>query len=328
MSNTIASFGSTLVAFGPDRESLNVPAVDAWSRALADAGLDPNRIVDDVGRDDLGGGPSDSFAPARDRDDDIGPVSSPLDAIGSDTPLGTQGSGAVVPIADRGEAAQVQDREVVAGPGPARNWFGLSLNVAPRQSEGMVPGAANLDWSVDRDTGTLNFYRRHADAGRTPVRSLQVQGERVLMPDGQVVGRLRADGGFELDRSYLDDLRMCALPGIVPAQSGFSPVPPLPTLPGYQAPTVPRLEAGGLSPTPALPHIEQGPAADGPRGPQVMSNQSPPWTPSDVRSRVPPGWGDGAPTKKGEGWRWTDPEDQDNSVRIDRGDPNNSQPIR
>ena len=54
-----------------------------------------------------------------------------------------------------------------------------------------------------------------------------------------------------------------------------------------------------------------------------------PWTvPPGVRSKIPPEWGEGSPNKKGVGKRWTDPEDQGNGVRIDRGDPTHRQPTQ
>jgi hypothetical protein len=42
-------------------------------------------------------------------------------------------------------------------------------------------------------------------------------------------------------------------------------------------------------------------------------------------SRVPSGWGAGRATRSEGGLRWTDPENQGNGIRIDRGNPSNSQ---
>lgn len=41
--------------------------------------------------------------------------------------------------------------------------------------------------------------------------------------------------------------------------------------------------------------------------------------------KVPGGWGAGAPNKKGVGTRWTDPDNAGNGVRVDAGNPANSQ---
>ena len=46
----------------------------------------------------------------------------------------------------------------------------------------------------------------------------------------------------------------------------------------------------------------------------------------DVRAKVPEAWGPGSSNKKGVGTRWVDPENKKgNSIRIDKGDPNNPQ---
>jgi hypothetical protein len=44
-----------------------------------------------------------------------------------------------------------------------------------------------------------------------------------------------------------------------------------------------------------------------------------------ARSKVPSDWGEGGPIRSGEGTKWQDPNYQGNSIRIDRGNPNNSQ---
>jgi RHS repeat-associated protein len=48
--------------------------------------------------------------------------------------------------------------------------------------------------------------------------------------------------------------------------------------------------------------------------------------PQAAKDKIPPEWGDGQPNRKGDGTRWQDPDDQGNGVRIDEGDPDNSQP--
>ena len=46
------------------------------------------------------------------------------------------------------------------------------------------------------------------------------------------------------------------------------------------------------------------------------------WLSQAARDKVPTEWGDGGPTTKGVGQRWTDPGNQGNGIRIDRGNPN------
>ncbi len=49
--------------------------------------------------------------------------------------------------------------------------------------------------------------------------------------------------------------------------------------------------------------------------------------PKDAKDKIPEEWGEGEPNRKGEGRRWKDPEDEKGTgVRIDKGDPKNSQP--
>lgn len=51
-----------------------------------------------------------------------------------------------------------------------------------------------------------------------------------------------------------------------------------------------------------------------------------PWSPGQqALNKVPASWGKGKPTKKGVGVRWTDPANPGNGIRIDRGNPANSQ---
>ncbi|MGI9282085.1 MAG: hypothetical protein ACR2PX_20985 [Endozoicomonas sp.] len=46
------------------------------------------------------------------------------------------------------------------------------------------------------------------------------------------------------------------------------------------------------------------------------------WTlPSEVVDRIPKEWAGGIPTKKGTGWRWHNPENANDGIRIDKGNP-------
>ena len=114
----------------------------------------------------------------------------------------------------------------------------------------------------------------------------------------------------EEGRETPGEARAHGLPQPIPGLN--SPVPTIPLLSGRS--TVP------VAPRPAAPTGQ--PTA------RAVPNRTPDWLPPEVRSRVPPGWGEGEATNKGEGWRWTNPENQGNGVRIDRGDANNSQPIQ
>jgi RHS repeat-associated protein len=49
------------------------------------------------------------------------------------------------------------------------------------------------------------------------------------------------------------------------------------------------------------------------------------WLDEAATANVPSGWGPGAATKKGVGTRWTDPANPGNGIRIDQGNPLNSQ---
>ncbi|MEV4731932.1 putative T7SS-secreted protein [Saccharopolyspora sp. NPDC049426] len=53
-----------------------------------------------------------------------------------------------------------------------------------------------------------------------------------------------------------------------------------------------------------------------------------PWEDPAVQEKLPEEWGDGNATKKGVGQRWQDPNDPGSGVRIDQGNPNNSQPTQ
>jgi len=48
--------------------------------------------------------------------------------------------------------------------------------------------------------------------------------------------------------------------------------------------------------------------------------------PPEVIDKIPAEWGDGDDNRKGKGTRWQDPNNKGSGVRVDKGDPNNSQP--
>jgi hypothetical protein len=53
------------------------------------------------------------------------------------------------------------------------------------------------------------------------------------------------------------------------------------------------------------------------------------WSPPpEASAKVPAEWGGPAPTKKGVGVRWEDPSNPGNGIRIDRGNPDNSQAVQ
>lgn len=58
-------------------------------------------------------------------------------------------------------------------------------------------------------------------------------------------------------------------------------------------------------------------------GSASSSSEAPSWIPDSATRKVPDSLGDGKATKKGIGWRWND--GRGNGVRIDQGNPNNSQ---
>ena len=62
-------------------------------------------------------------------------------------------------------------------------------------------------------------------------------------------------------------------------------------------------------------------------GPGPDPGQGARWHPGQqAADKLPPAWGNGKPNSKGDGWRWQDPSNPGNGVRIDRGNPGNSQP--
>jgi len=59
---------------------------------------------------------------------------------------------------------------------------------------------------------------------------------------------------------------------------------------------------------------------------QVATHSGPSaWLDDAATAKVPEGWGPGAANKNGVGTRWTDPGDAGNGIRIDQGNPANSQ---
>lgn len=72
---------------------------------------------------------------------------------------------------------------------------------------------------------------------------------------------------------------------------------------------------------------ERGEESDSNPTSSMIDNASNEWKPP--RGKIPSGWGKGKPTRKGVGYRWVDPNNPDaNGVRIDKGNPNNSQPTQ
>lgn len=61
-------------------------------------------------------------------------------------------------------------------------------------------------------------------------------------------------------------------------------------------------------------------------GSKPVHSGTPSWIPESASSKVPEVFGGGKATKKGVGWRWND--GKGNGVRIDKGNPNNSQPYQ
>ncbi len=49
------------------------------------------------------------------------------------------------------------------------------------------------------------------------------------------------------------------------------------------------------------------------------------WLDDAATAKVPDGWGPGRPNNSGVGTRWTDPTNQGNGIRIDQGNPLNTQ---
>lgn len=58
---------------------------------------------------------------------------------------------------------------------------------------------------------------------------------------------------------------------------------------------------------------------------KTEQDKSKSWSiPKEVEEKIPDGW-DRSETRKGVGTKWQDPNDNGNGVRIDKGNPNNSQ---
>jgi RHS repeat-associated protein len=80
----------------------------------------------------------------------------------------------------------------------------------------------------------------------------------------------------------------------------------------------------GKAPEAGTPSMRQPEAGKGAH--QAAAEKMQAWSPGEsASSKVPSSWGEGVPTKKGEGVRWTDPSNKGNGVRIDRGNPTRSQ---
>ncbi|MDA3647200.1 hypothetical protein LZ318_12935 [Saccharopolyspora indica] len=56
------------------------------------------------------------------------------------------------------------------------------------------------------------------------------------------------------------------------------------------------------------------------------SREPRPWEQDGVRDKIPGEWGRGSDNRKGIGHRWSDPHNQGNGIRIDKGDPNSPSP--
>jgi hypothetical protein len=79
-------------------------------------------------------------------------------------------------------------------------------------------------------------------------------------------------------------------------------------------------------------HVESGSASvlvhncpDGAADSTEGSPEAAGWSP-DTGGKLPEAWGKGRANKKGVGFRWQDPKNQGNGVRIDEGNPNSSFP--
>ncbi|MGW1878756.1 RHS repeat-associated core domain-containing protein [Streptomyces sp. NPDC001975] len=69
--------------------------------------------------------------------------------------------------------------------------------------------------------------------------------------------------------------------------------------------------------------LNQAASGSGTGGTAPQASGAPSWIPKSATSKVPDSLGAGKATKKGIGWRWND--GKGNGVRIDQGNPNNSQ---
>ncbi|WP_437974390.1 SpvB/TcaC N-terminal domain-containing protein [Sorangium sp. So ce295] len=95
--------------------------------------------------------------------------------------------------------------------------------------------------------------------------------------------------------------------------------------------------AAPAQPPQAAPPAKPAQPAPGAKPPQGAEAAKPPqaapkgggWAPpAEASAKIPGSWGAANPTKKGVGVRWQDPKNQGNGVRIDRGNPNNSQSLQ
>ena len=62
---------------------------------------------------------------------------------------------------------------------------------------------------------------------------------------------------------------------------------------------------------------------------QNTSISSKKWAvPEQAKNKLPNAWGSGEANRKGIGFRWEDPSNPGNGVRIDQGNPNNTQTLQ
>ncbi|WP_197031666.1 hypothetical protein [Bordetella petrii] len=78
------------------------------------------------------------------------------------------------------------------------------------------------------------------------------------------------------------------------------------------------------------------PAAETPQTPRQAADTTAakgpstrPWSPSrTAQDKIPKDWGEGLPNRKGAGYRWQDPSNPGNGVRIDQGNPLSTYPTQ
>ena len=64
-----------------------------------------------------------------------------------------------------------------------------------------------------------------------------------------------------------------------------------------------------------------GPATGGPRPDARAYIQRPPFITDEIVGKLPSEWGMGQPSTKKGGWKWTDPDNQGNGLRVDPANP-------
>ena len=240
------------------------------------------------------------------------------------------------------------------GSGPRRGWL-------PRMASRMLhPPSSTRASSRDEQPspGAPNA------AGRGPILS-DTDGTATHLPDGTPLIRIADRRSYYGPDSVFipsSPSNQAFVRGIGKAARalrdgpGFAPTPPLPPpapfpidqsqpsigpefskppqalrpLPGFTPDTlVPgtRPGEGGFTIKPPLaPNEPSGSSTSNKLLSPVMTMAVPAWIPNTVMDSVPKEWGEGQPNRKDEGWRWTDPKDEGNGVRIDRGSLINSQP--